>query len=73
MGTLGTPEPNVDRPPPETDPTLRDAGPPPEVGPEGDPSEVEGSSGAEEGISPWEPDAYQADREDERERPGDDR
>jgi carbon monoxide dehydrogenase subunit G len=64
MGTLGTPEPTTERPPPETDPTLRDEGPAPEVGPEDDPSEVEGSSGGEEGISPWEPAAYTPEAEE---------
>jgi uncharacterized protein len=62
MGTGGTPEPTPDRPAPETDPTLRDEGPPPDVGPDADPTAVEGSSGAEEGVSPWEPDAYDPDR-----------
>jgi carbon monoxide dehydrogenase subunit G len=61
MGTVGTAEPTSDRPAPETDPTLRDEGPPPEVGPDADPSAVEGSSGAEEGVSPWEPEAYDPD------------
>jgi uncharacterized protein len=35
-----------------------DAGQPAEVTPEADPSEAEGTSGAEEGISPWDEEAY---------------
>jgi uncharacterized protein len=62
MGSRETPEPTPDRPPPATDATLADEGPPPRVGAEADPSEVEGSSGAEEGVSPWEPGAYGPDR-----------
>ena len=71
MGTLATPEPTTDRPPPETDPTLRDDGPAPDVGPEGDPSEVEGSSGAEEGISPWEPASYSPEAEEPKQSTND--
>ena len=40
--------------PPETDPTLRDEGPPAE----GVPGKPEGSSGGEEGVSPLAPEAY---------------
>jgi uncharacterized protein len=40
------------------DPELDDAGPPAEVTPEAEPSEAEGSSGAEEGLSPWDPETY---------------
>jgi carbon monoxide dehydrogenase subunit G len=54
MGASGTPEPTTDRPAPETDPTLKDEGPPAE----GVPGKPEGSSGAEEGVSPWAPEAY---------------
>ena len=61
MGTVGTAEPTLDHPPPKTDATLRDEGPPADVGPDADPSAVEGSSGAEEGVSPWEPEAYDPD------------
>lgn len=43
---------------PETDPELKDYGPPAESSPEADPASVEGSSGAEEGISPWAPEGY---------------
>ena len=42
----------------ETDPELKDYGPPAESTPEADPASVEGSSGAEEGISPWAPESY---------------
>ncbi|MBD0348343.1 MAG: SRPBCC family protein [Thermoleophilia bacterium] len=43
---------------PETDPDLKDYGPPAESTPEADPASVEGSSGAEEGINPWAPESY---------------
>jgi hypothetical protein len=58
MGNAGTPEPTTDREPPETDPELKDAG---ELA-EG-PADPEGSSGAEEGLSPWAPEAYDAEGE----------
>jgi hypothetical protein len=54
QGSAGTPEPTTDRPPPETDPALKDEGPPAE----GVPGKPEGSSRGEEGVSPWSPDAY---------------
>jgi hypothetical protein len=38
---------------PETDPDLKDAGPPAEG-----PADPEGTSGADEGISGWSPEAY---------------
>jgi uncharacterized protein len=41
-----------------TDPELKDEGPPAEPRPEADPAEEAGSSGAEEGVSPWSPEAY---------------
>jgi hypothetical protein len=56
MGDAGTPKPTTDREPPETDPEVRDAGEPADG-----PAEPEGSSGAEEGLSPWAPEAYDAD------------
>jgi carbon monoxide dehydrogenase subunit G len=40
------------------EPQLDDAGPPADVTPEADPSEGEGTSGAEEGLSPWDEEAY---------------
>ena len=42
----------------ETDPELKDYGPPARSTPDADPASVEGSSGAEEGISPWAPEGY---------------
>jgi hypothetical protein len=56
MGDAGTPKPTTDREPPETDPEVRDAGEPADG-----PADPEGSSGAEEGLSPWAPEAYDAD------------
>jgi hypothetical protein len=56
MGDAGTPKPTTDREPPETDPEVRDAGEPADG-----PADPEGSSGAEEGLSPWTPEAYDAD------------
>jgi hypothetical protein len=38
---------------PRTDPEVKDAGPPADG-----PADPEGTSGAEEGISPWAPEAY---------------
>jgi carbon monoxide dehydrogenase subunit G len=73
MGTSSTPEPTAEREPPATDATLRDAGPPADVGPEADPGEIEGSSGAEEGVSPWDPDAYSPRPEGEDPQPTDER
>jgi hypothetical protein len=56
LGDAGTPKPTTDREPPETDPEVRDAGEPADS-----PADPEGSSGAEEGLSPWAPEAYDAD------------
>ena len=58
LGNAGTPEPTTDGEPPETDPEVKDAGDPAEG-----PAEPEGSSGAEEGLSPWAPESYDADPE----------
>jgi hypothetical protein len=58
MGDADTPEPTTDRDPPETDPELKDAGEPADG-----PADPEGSSGAEEGLSPWSPEAYDVDAE----------
>jgi hypothetical protein len=44
--------------PPKTDPEVKDAGPPAEG-----PADPEGTSGAEEGISPLAPEAYDGDAE----------
>ena len=43
---------------PRTDPEVKDAGPPADG-----PADPEGTSGAEEGISPWAPEAYDKDAE----------
>jgi hypothetical protein len=53
MGDAETEEPTPDRPSPETDPEPKDAGRPAEGT-----AEPEGSSGAEEGLSPLAPDVY---------------
>ena len=46
---------------PHTDPTLHDEGPPAPTTSEPAPGDETGSSGAEEGISPWAPESYEAD------------
>jgi hypothetical protein len=58
MGNAGTPEPMTELEPPETDPGMKDSGEPAEG-----PAEPEGSSGAEEGLSPWAPESYDAEPE----------
>jgi len=58
MGDAGTPKPSTDREPPATDPEPKDAGEPAEG-----PADPEDSSGAEEGINPWAPEAYDAEAE----------
>jgi hypothetical protein len=55
QGDAGTPEPTTGRDPPETDSEVKDAGEPPEG-----PADPEGSSGGEEGLSPWSPESYDA-------------
>ncbi len=57
-GSAGTPAPTTDRPPPETDPELKDAGAPAEGT-----ADPEGTSGAEEGLNPWAPQAYDSEGE----------
>jgi carbon monoxide dehydrogenase subunit G len=52
-GGAGTPEPTTERESPETDPELKDAGEPAEG-----PADPEGTSGGEEGLSPWAPESY---------------
>ena len=52
-GSGGDTPPTTDREPPETDPQVKDAGPPAEGV-----TDPEGSSGAEEGLNPWAPEAY---------------
>jgi uncharacterized protein len=56
-GTAGAATPTTDAHA-ETDPELKDVGEPAEPGPEAEPGEREGSSGAEEGINPWHEEAY---------------
>jgi hypothetical protein len=58
MGDAGTPEPTTQRDVPETDPELKDAGEPSEGT-----ADPEGTSGAEEGLNPGAPEAYDADAE----------
>ena len=53
MGNAGTPDPTTERDAPATDPEVRDAGDPAEGV-----ADPEGSSGAEEGLNPWAPEAY---------------
>jgi hypothetical protein len=55
-GDAGTPAPTTEREPPETDPEVKDAGPPAEGV-----ADPQGSSGAEEGLNPWAPQSYDAD------------
>jgi carbon monoxide dehydrogenase subunit G len=56
-GAAGAPPPTTDAEA-ATDPELKDYGPPADVTPGADPGEQEGSSGAEEGLSPWDEEAY---------------
>jgi hypothetical protein len=55
-GTGGDAPPTSEREPPETDADVKDSGAPAEGI-----ADPEGTSGAEEGLSPWAPDAYDAD------------
>ncbi len=48
----------------ETDPELKDYGAPAPADEEADPAEEAGSSGAEEGIHEWSPEAYEPAPED---------
>ena len=57
-GDAGAPKPPPD---PETDPDVKDYGPPAES--DDDPEPESGTSGADEGISPWSPEAYDEDPE----------
>jgi hypothetical protein len=54
----GDAEPTAEREPPATDPEPKDAG----QAAEGV-ADAEGASGAEEGVSPWAPEAYSEDPE----------
>ena len=57
-GDAGAPKPPPD---PETDPEAQDYGPPAESDEDAEPES--GTSGADEGISPWSPEAYDEDPE----------
>jgi hypothetical protein len=52
----GDTPPTTERDAPATDPNVKDAGPPAEGV-----ADPEGSSGAEEGLNPWAPDAHEPD------------
>ncbi len=54
MSDAGTPEPTTDREAPGTDPEVKDSGEPAEDAP----ADPEGTSGAENGVSPWAPESY---------------
>ena len=56
-GSAGAERPSTDASA-HTAPQLRDAGPPARTSPDADAAAVEGSSGAEEGINPLSPEAY---------------
>jgi len=58
MGDAGTPKPPPD---PETEPDAKDYGKPAES--DADPEPDEGTSGADDAISPWAPEAYENDPE----------
>jgi uncharacterized protein len=60
-GEAGGSEPSLDVET-STDPELKDYGPPAETTPEPDPAVEAGTSGAEEGLSPWEEEPYQDER-----------
>ena len=57
-GATGTHSPTADAEAPPTDPEVKDAGPPAEGI-----ADPEGTSGAEEGVNPWAPEAYDAEAE----------
>jgi hypothetical protein len=56
-GMAGGEEPSTDAEA-ETDPELKDYGPPADMPEEAEPEEVGEDIGAEEGISPWTPEGY---------------
>jgi hypothetical protein len=58
MGDAGTQEPTTARETPETDPEPKDSGEPAESV-----ADPEGTSGAEEGLSPWARESYSEDPE----------
>ena len=57
-GDAGAPKPPPD---PETDPEVKDYGPPADA--DEDPEPDAGTSGADDGVSPWSPEAYDPDPE----------
>ncbi len=63
-GAAGTQSVSTDIPPPQTDAMLRDAGPPAESSPTTEPEE--GTSAAEQGLNPWDSEAYKPDAEGPR-------
>ena len=69
-GMAGGPDPE-DAPEPATDPETKDYGPPADA--DADPEPDTGSSGADEGISPWADEAYSDDPEGPTQHTGDPR
>jgi hypothetical protein len=61
-GTAGGEEPSLDADA-ETDPELKDYGPPADMPDEAEPEDIGEDEGAEEGISPWSPEGYSDDPE----------
>jgi hypothetical protein len=61
-GMAGGEEPSLDAEP-ETDPELKDYGPPADMPEEAEPDEVGEDVGAEEGIHEWSPEAYEPEPE----------
>jgi hypothetical protein len=61
-GTAGREEPSLDAGP-ETEPELKDYGPPADMPEEAEPEEIGEDEGAEEGISPWASEGYSEDPE----------
>ena len=72
-GLAGGPASTAEAPPPHTDPELKDVGPPAPVTPDADAGAgEEGTSGAEQGLSPMDEQAYSTDPEGPS-RPDEDR
>ncbi len=59
-GTAAAPPPSLDARP-ETDPELKDVGPPAEPGDEAEPGAHEGTGGAQDGLNPWHEESYSGD------------
>ena len=62
VGMAGGEEPALDAEA-ETEPELKDYGPPADMPEEADPEDIGEDEGAEEGISPWAPEGYAEDPE----------